>query len=414
MQKSLPTFVPSWLLGVSLLAFSSTFVACSHEDEVAPVVPVAEAANASKAPITGHYIVVLKAQESSAPEASENFEADDTFAQRQGKMRSEVDRVLLRRHLRADAVKRVYGHALRGFAAQLSAREAAELAKDAAVAYVEADQTMSISQTTSTTPVVQPVQTVPYGITRVGRGDGTGKTAWIIDTGIDLTHPDLNVDKARSRSFLSITSGLGYDSPADGNGHGTHVAGTIGARNNAIGVVGVAANATVVALRVLDANGSGSSSGVIAAVDYVTANGKAGDVVNMSLGGGASTALDAAVVRAANRGILIAVAAGNNSGSATLNSPARVNHVNVFTISAMDNTDTWASFSNFSNPPIDYCMPGVRINSTYLKGGYATMSGTSMATPHMAGVLLVRGKFFIKSGLVKGDPDGTADPIAHL
>ncbi|MCB2407819.1 S8 family serine peptidase [Hymenobacter sp. BT178] len=257
----------------------------------------------------------------------------------------------------------------------------------------------------------QPGQVTPYGIARVGTGDGTGKTAWIIDTGIDLTHPDLNVDATRSKSFL--TSGADYLSPNDGNGHGTHVAGTIAAINNSIGVVGVAANATVVAVRVLNSRGSGSNSGVIAGVDYVGATGKAGDVANMSLGGGISQALDDAVLRASSGGVLFALAAGNETDDANNHSPARVNGPNIFTISAMNNTDSWASFSNYGTP-VDYCMPGVNIQSTWMSGGYNTISGTSMATPHMAGVLLLRGKSFTTSGTVKNDPDGNPDLIAHL
>jgi subtilisin family serine protease len=252
-------------------------------------------------------------------------------------------------------------------------------------------------------------QTIPAGISRVGYGDGTGRTAWVIDSGIDLTHPDLNVDAGRSRSFLSADP-----SPNDGNGHGTHVAGTIGAKNNTVGVVGVAANATLVSVRVLDAAGGGTGSGVIAGIDYVGANGRAGDVANMSLGGGASQALDDAVLRASQTGILFALAAGNSSGDANFTSPARVNGPNVFTISAMDSNNVFAFFSNYANAPIDYCMPGVSINSTWMGGSYNTISGTSMAAPHMAGVLLMRGRSFSTSGTVSNDPDGTPDPIARL
>ena len=151
-----------------------------------------------------------------------------------------------------------------------------------------------------------------------------------------------------------------------------------------------------------------------AGVDYVGANGRPGDVANMSLGGGAFRALDDAVLQASQNGVLFALAAGNNSGNAALNSPARVNGANIFTISAMDRYDAWASFSNFGNPPVDYCMPGVSINSTWIGDGYRTISGTSMATPHMAGVLLLRGQAFTTSGTVRNDPDGIADRIAHL
>ncbi|WP_241502315.1 S8 family serine peptidase [Hymenobacter glacialis] len=353
--------------------------------------------------IPGQYIVVLN-------DGAVATTTTDSYDDKVRKVKTAAQGLLRGRGLRAEAVGVAYGHVLKGFAAVLTPKEAAELARDGRVSYVEPDRIISLGKPVKggNTPTTS-TQTVPYGVTRVGQGDGTGKTAWVIDTGIDLNHPDLLVDVNRSRSFLGLST-----SPEDGNGHGTHVAGTIAAKNNTYGVVGVAANATVVAVRVLDASGSGASSGVIAGIDYVGANARAGDVANMSLGGSASQALDDAVLNASNKGILFAIAAGNNSGNAALNSPARVNGPNVFTISAMDNTDTWASFSNFGNPPVDYCMPGVSIHSTWIGDGYNTISGTSMATPHMAGVLLLRGKSFTTSGSVKNDPDGVIDPIAHL
>lgn len=408
MSNSLSNFrVATWLgtagLGLSLLA------GCS-KDTIAPASPAsaatavsAAAAKAAGSSVSGQYIVVLK--DASVALGSEAY--DDKIK----KVKGVAQGLLKQRGLRPEKVGHAYGQALKGFSAELTADEAAQLAQDPSVAYVEADQLIKIEQTTGTTTTTS-TQSVPYGIKRVGYGSGVGKTAWIIDTGIDLTHLDLTVDKVRSRTF--ITSGTDATTANDGNGHGTHVAGTIAAKNNTYGVVGVAAGATVVAVKVLDANGSGLSSGVIAGIDYVAANAKAGDVANMSLGGGVSQALDDAVTRAANKGILFAVAAGNDATSATLHSPARVNNANVFTVSAMNNLDTWASFSCFGNPPVDYCMPGVSITSTYKGGQYATMSGTSMATPHMAGVLLMRGKAFTRSGYVKSDPDGNADPIAHL
>ena len=242
------------------------------------------------------------------------------------------------------------------------------------------------------------------GVVGVAPGaPGTFATAWVIDTGIDVTHPDLNVDTARSRSFIRDTS------PVDQNGHGTHVAGTIAAKNNTIGVVGVAPGAPVVAVRVLDRRGSGSNSGVIAGVDYVAQNGRPGDVANMSLGGGVSTALDTAVINAAAGGVRFALAAGNESDNANNHSPARANGPNVYTVSAFAVGDKWASFSNYGNPPIDWAEPGVSIKSTWLNGGYNTISGTSMATPHLAGLLLTGA---VRSGgSVAGDPDGKPDAI---
>ena len=251
------------------------------------------------------------------------------------------------------------------------------------------------------TPVAQ--QT-PWGITRVGGGiAGNYATAWVIDSGIDLTHPDLNVDSARSRSFIA---GL---TPQDQNGHGTHVAGTIAALNNAIGVVGVAPGARVVAVRVLNKKGSGSTSGVIAGVDYVAQTAAPGDGAKMSLGGGISTALDNAVAAAAAKGIRFALAAGNEAANATTSSPGRVNGPNIYTVSAFATGDVFASFSNFGNPPVDYAEPGVGVRSTWLAGGYNTISGTSMASPHMAGLLLLGA--INSGGTVIGDSDGTPDVI---
>ncbi|MBF9143033.1 S8 family serine peptidase [Hymenobacter properus] len=406
----------SLLLGGSLFAASCGLVSCSRE-EVAPssaATPTTNTASDVRADdlIPGQYIIVLK-------DNAVATDPTDTYADKVGKVRAAAQGLLRGRGLQASAVGNAYGHVIKGFSARLTGHEAAALASDGRVAYVEQDKIVSLGKPVKggTAPAPAPTpstQTIPYGISRVGSGDGTGRTAWIIDTGIDLTHPDLTVDQGRSRSFLSSSSGADYASPNDGNGHGTHVAGTIAAKNNSIGVVGVAAGATVVAVRVLDSSGSGTSSGVIAGIDYVGANARVGDVANMSLGGSASQALDDAVLNASNKGILFAVAAGNDGVSATQASPARVNGANIFTVSAMDNTDTWAYFSNYGNPPVDYCMPGVNINSTWIGGSYNTISGTSMATPHMAGVLLLRGKSFTTNGSVKSDPDGSADPIAHL
>ena len=310
-------------------------------------------------------------------------------------------------------VLHTYRTAIRGFAVRLPAQPGvrspvAELrANNSKVAGCEQDQEVKAFAGKPGGGGGSTAQTTDWGVLRVG-GPGTavsGRTAWIIDTGIDLDHPDLNVDASRSRSFIRDSS------PDDANGHGSHVAGTIGARNNSIGVVGVAPGATLVAVRVLDRNGRGANSDVIAGVNYVAENGASGDVANMSLGGGVSSALDAAVVNAAANGIRFTLAAGNESDDANNHSPGRANGTNVYTVSAFSNGGNWASFSNFGNPPIDYAEPGVGIKSTYKGGGYATLSGTSMAAPHLAGILMaggVRG-----DGQVSGDPDGNADTIGH-
>lgn len=305
-------------------------------------------------------------------------------------------------------VTHVYSVAIRGFAAELPAQAVENMQKNNPnIEYCEQDQVVTAGpiEAQGKPEVGAMAEETPWGIARVGGGAAyTGtNTAWVIDTGI-APHADLNFDTSRSKSFVRDSS------PLDQNGHGTHVAGTIAARANGSGVVGVAAGAPVVAVRVLDRRGSGSNSGVIAGVDYVAQNGRPGDVANMSLGGGVSTALDQAVINAAaGSGVRFALAAGNESDNANNHSPARANGTNVFTVSAFAVGDKWASFSNFGNPPIDYAEPGVSIKSTWLNGGYNTISGTSMATPHLAGLLLAGA---VRSGgTVSGDPASPADVI---
>jgi subtilisin family serine protease len=324
--------------------------------------------------------------------------------------------------IKSVAVVNKYNVALKGFTAKLDAATLAALKKDERVDYIEKDRIITLAPPCGTP--VNPCdggggndgggssgQVTPWGIARVGGPTASNGTAWIIDTGIDLDHPDLNVDVARSAEFVS--NGPGAKTIDDGNGHGTHVAGTIAAINNDIGVVGVAAGATVVAVKVLNDRGSGSYSGVIAGVDYVAANASAGDVANMSLGGPTSQALDDAIRNAADQGVYFALAAGNDSDHAGNYSPSRLDYNNVWTVSAINENDDFASFSNFGNPPVDYAAPGVGVFSLWLDGGTNTISGTSMASPHVAGVLLVTNGNPSSDGTANGDPDGNPDPIVH-
>jgi len=387
------SFIRLAMLAV-LLAF---FGGCSDEQTVKPIDEVLPTGTA----IEGKYIVVLKISESMNKSLSLA-----TYEQAQAESFNQAVIMLKKYDIPSDRVFQTYGKAIVGFAADLSSAEAQILANDPNVLIVEQDKVISIESMEGTEVGEVMAQTVPWGITRVGGAAvGTGKTAWIIDSGIDLDHPDLLVDVALSKSFV-----LRVTSPDDQNGHGTHVAGTVAALNNTIGVVGVAAGAKVVAVRVLDRKGSGTTSGVIAGVDYVAANGVVGDAANMSLGGGVSDILDAAVLNASSK-VKFALAAGNETDNANNHSPARVNGPNIYTISAMDNADKFASFSNYGNPPVDYCAPGVSIYSCYKGGVYATLSGTSMATPHVCGLLLLGN--IATNGYVLNDPDGNPDPIAH-
>ena len=320
-------------------------------------------------------------------------------------IKEKVREMILGGKLNSSAVKGSFIGGGGGFIAALTNKQVEEIEKDPSIKAVEPDRIVALSTCFT---IVAPTL-ITWNVSKVGYGDGRGKTAWIIDSGIDMDHPDLNVDQTRSKSFIpNVTSA------DDENGHGTHVAGIIGAKNNDIGVLGIASDATLVSLRVLDKDGKGTLSSIIQALSYASTNAKAGDVVNLSLGEDeASDVLDQQVQAVAAKGIYIAIAAGNDSKAADLFSPGRVNGDNIFTVSAVDSLDNFASFSNYGNDVVDFAAPGVRILSTYKDGQYAKMSGTSMATPHVAGLLLLKGRSIGYSGMVINDPDGTPDKIAH-
>lgn len=330
-------------------------------------------------------------------------------------VKSEAEKMFAENKVGSFEISNSYSKVFNGVASKLSNDDVLRLQSDKRIAYIEKDQMITLAPPPGKGPGNSgggtAAQETPWGIARVNgvAGYSGNGVAWVIDTGIDLDHPDLNV--AASRGFNAFTSGKDSQSLDDGNGHGSHVAGTIAAINNEIGVIGVAPGATVVPVKVLGSRGSGSYSGVIAGIEHVAANGGNGDVANMSLGGPVSQAVDDAVFAAAqSSGVKFVLAAGNESDDANNHSPARVNGSNIYTISGMSsNNDGWASFSNYGNPPIDYCAPGVSIKSTWKDGGYNTISGTSMAAPHAAGVLLLGNAS--ASGTVNGDPDGNPDTI---
>jgi len=317
-------------------------------------------------------------------------------------------------------VNHVYETALHGFAATIPPQAAARLASDPRIASYEPDGiALAIGRPDAAgnpSDVITAAQTTDWGITRVCApsttglcpAPGAGRTAWVIDTGVDLDHPDLNVDVGRSRSFVRRRN-----TPNDGHGHGTHVAGIIAAKNNGSHTVGVAAGAAVVAVRVLDNGGSGLWSWVIAGVDYVANNAASTDLANMSLGGSFNGSVNTAVTHASAI-CPFAVAAGNESDDAANHSPASASTSNtdrVYTVSAIDYTDTFAWFSNWGTPPVDFAAPGVGILSLWKGGGTKTLSGTSMAAPHVAGLLLL-GPVGC-GGDALGDPESPSDHIAH-
>lgn len=307
-------------------------------------------------------------------------------------------------HGRAYGVTRsyTYGRALKGYAARFSAQQVERLRADSRVQFVQRDGAVTAT-----------AQSTPTGINRAngdgssavaGNGSGSvGVDVAVIDTGVDLDHPDLNVYRSGARN---CSKGSSAD---DGNGHGTHVAGTVGARDNANGVVGMAPGARIWPVRVLDNRGSGTFSAIVCGIDYVAAHASEIEVANMSLGGpgrddgncGRSNgdAMHRAVCGAVARGVTVVVAAGNDSDNAANHVPASYDE--VVTVSALadfngvpgggaastcrsDVDDTFANFSNFGSD-VDLIAPGVCIRSTWNGGGYSTISGTSMAAPHVAG-----------------------------
>lgn len=268
----------------------------------------------------------------------------------------------------ADQVNHTYEETINGYSAALSDAEVQELRAQDGVAYIE--------------QVGEATTMVPWGLDRIDQedlpldgsytteSDGSGTSVYIIDTGIDDSHPDFG---GRAEVGFDATGGDG----GDRQGHGTHVAGTVGSDS-----YGVAPGASLYGVKVLGDDGSGTYDDVIAGIDWVAANADANAVANLSLGGPASQAVDDAVNALADSGVFVAVAAGNEGQDADNVSPGGAE--GVVTVGASDDSDATASFSNYG-PAVDIYAPGVDVESTIPGGGTDSYSGTSMASPHVAG-----------------------------
>ncbi|HCA4899221.1 S8 family peptidase [Acinetobacter baumannii] len=284
----------------------------------------------------------------------------------------------------AGKVLQSYDTVLKGFAIYLPDTAGTAfieaMKKNPQVLSVESDTIVNIDATTQSNP--------DWGLDRIDQKalplnsaysylqTGSGTTAYIVDTGILSSHQEFS---GRVLSgYTAISDGNGT---TDCNGHGTHVAGTVGGTT-----YGVAKNVNLVPIRILGCDGSGASSNVIAGLDWILKNGKKPAVVNMSLGGATSSSLDSAVENLYNNGYVMVVAAGNSNTDACTSSPARVSK--AITVAATDNTDTRASYSNYGSC-VDIFAPGSQINSSWIGSNTATkiLNGTSMATPHVAGVV---------------------------
>ena len=318
-----------------------------------------------KNPIPGQYIVVLK--DNAASLASERSSLSRV---------SVVARDMATKH--RTRLVRSYNNVLRGFVARADDKGLARLLADPRVAYVQEDGVVSIaaSQTNATWGIDRVDQrNLPLNQTYTYDTTASSVHAYVIDTGIMASHSQFS--GRLGASYDAVTNGGNAN---DCHGHGTHVAGTVGGST-----YGIAKEVKLHAVRVLDCNGSGANSGVIAGMDWVANNHVKPAVANMSLGGSADQATDDAVNRLHNAGVTVVVAAGNNSGNACSYSPARA--ANAITVGSTTNTDARSSFSNYGSC-LDIYAPGSNIVSAGISSSTATatMSGTSMASPHVAGV----------------------------
>ena len=396
----------SAFLAVGFLVFS-----CSESPEV-----ISEQDELSSDVIPGQYIVVfddgaIATERASEPQFTDRGEKTRYAAARSAQVNEQIDDFMQEGIVTTGQVQERFTSIFAGFTATLTDDEVDRLESDPRVAIVEPDRMISLDVKVEEVFTAEEfersrpggrtqAQTTTCAISNAGgftNGSGSNTFLWIVDTGIDPDHPDLNVNTQFSRAFRD-------GNPDDSNGHGTHVAGIAAAVNNSFGVVGVSAGAQVVAIDVLG-SGSAPTSTIINGMDFIAANDIAGDVVNMSLGprnrtGCSSGSSYRLALERLNDQSRVALAAGNSADDAAFYDPACQNLAGVYTVASMTCSGVFSSFSNFGTPPVDWIATGSSVTSTYRGGGYATISGTSMASPVVAGILHSRNSSPVQCGSV--------------
>lgn len=394
-------------------------------------------------PIPDQYIVILK--ESAAEPVKKQEKKNNNREQKAAANKSARDKALAKvkaihekKNIRSSAIIGEYTDIMVGFSAKLTAQEKKALEDDPEVEAVIQDYVIEIGpMNTEPNPsdvgviehnqrgnnfsqesgpsagkdhetIELPAQYLGCNITKAGGfADGSSKSTfiWILDTGIDTDHPDLNVVTKYGKSFIFLRPSLD-----DEHGHGTHCAGIAAAKNNSIGVVGVSAGAKVVPVKVLNNDGKGSWSTLISGLDHVAKYDIKGDVVSMSIGGygysnceNSNSKLRDAIRLLGSTGTYVVIAAGNDKADAKLCRPGCINGTNVFTVASITCSNGCSSFSNFntsSTVPVDWVAVGTSVYSTCKGGYYCTKSGTSMATPAVAGIIHARGGAPLSGGTV--------------
>lgn len=372
--------------------------------------------------IPGQYIVSVK-ESIATPVCLQETVGEDRESTRllnEAKRNENLNKVRLiqsRSGIGSDAVLAEFADAVVGFVAKLTEEQVALLKQDPSIESVSPDFYYTLAQPLeeSAPKELEPAgQTTPCAIQNAGgfaNGSAKATYIWILDTGIDLDHPDLNVVTAANlaKSFIS------GETPDDGNGHGTHVAGIAAAKNNNFGTVGVSAGAKVVPVKILSNAGGGTSSALLQGLNHVAANDKANDVVNLSVGAfpvnnceNSSPSLRNAIRNLGLAGTWVCMASGNESGDAAQSRPGCINGTKVYTVGAVNCDLSCAYYSNWNAAVVDWVTTGSMVYSTYKNGTYATLSGTSMATPVLAGILHARAAAPVAGPTAKcGSPLGT-------